>query len=198
MMSRNKIAVLITSFNRREITKRCLDSLSSLGEKLDIYLVDDASTDGTGPLIQSLYPDTNLIQGNGHLYWCGGMRLAWERASLKNYDYYIWLNDDVVVYANAIHEMIECSNLSKNSIITGIIESHDKFEVIYGGSDKHGNLALPSGVMQPIVNLNGNFVLVSKNIFNILGNFDSKFIHDLGDVDYGIRAKKNNITFRAS
>ena len=42
-----KIAVLLTSFNRKEKTKECLQSLYKILSELDVYLVDDNSTDGT-------------------------------------------------------------------------------------------------------------------------------------------------------
>jgi hypothetical protein len=41
--------------------------------------------------------------------------------------------------------------------------------------------------------MNGNVVLVPKYVFKQLGNLDPKFHHDLGDVDYGLRALKNGI-----
>ena len=46
----NTIAVLITSFNRKNSTLKCLGKLFSQNLKeyyLGVYLVDDGSTDGT-------------------------------------------------------------------------------------------------------------------------------------------------------
>ena len=47
------IAILITVYNRKEYTLRCLDSVRKTWEswsdriKLTVYLTDDGSTDGT-------------------------------------------------------------------------------------------------------------------------------------------------------
>ena len=41
--------------------------------------------------------------------------------------------------------------------------------------------------------MNGNVVLVPKNVFKVLGNLDPVFHHDLGDVDYGLSANEKNI-----
>jgi len=54
-------------------------------------------------------------------------------------------------------------------------------------------LVKPTGMMQAIKNLNGNVVLVPRKIFLQLGNLDPYFHHDLGDVDYGLRAIKAGI-----
>ncbi len=47
----NKIAVLITSYNWKEKTLRCLKTIAEqkdlTGMELSIYLVDDNSSDGT-------------------------------------------------------------------------------------------------------------------------------------------------------
>lgn len=41
--------------------------------------------------------------------------------------------------------------------------------------------------------MNGNVVLIPKSFYEVLGNLDPAFHHDLGDVDYGLRAKKNGV-----
>ncbi|MDD4969963.1 MAG: glycosyltransferase family 2 protein [Paludibacter sp.] len=188
------IAILITCFNRREITLKCLQHLFEIKNDVDVYLVDDNSTDGTSELILKFFPHVNVIQGDGNLYWNRGMYLAWKQASKKDYDYYLWLNDDTFLYNNCLNELLFCSQIAKGlAIISGIIESHDKTEILYGGTNTNKKLLVPNGSMQNITNMNGNIVLVPKSVYNVLGNFDPIYHHDLGDVDYGLRAIENNI-----
>jgi GT2 family glycosyltransferase len=85
--------------------------------------------------------------------------------------------------------LFTCSGLSaEKAIVSGIVESHDKTETLYGGSDKNKKLLLPDGTLQVIRNMNGNIVLVPSAVFKVLGNLDPVYHHDLGDVDYGLRA----------
>ncbi len=190
----NKLAILMTCFNRKATTVRCLERLSILNKNVDIYLADDGSTDGTAAAISNQFPQVNLIQGNGDLFWNRGMHLAWKHAQRNEYDFFLWLNDDVILYENCFDELLVCVDLSKNnSIISGIIESHDAHEVLYGGTDVNRKLLHPCGKMQSITNLNGNVVLIPKAVFAILGNLDPVYHHDLGDVDYGLRARENRI-----
>lgn len=190
----NDIAVLLTCFNRKEITQKCLKSLFVFNISFDVYIVDDGSTDGTFEMIISEFPEVNIIKGDGNLFWNRGMHKAWEYAKKKNYEYYLWLNDDVELYNNAFEEILGCSKTyNHKNIISGLIETKDKSRVLYGGYDKQKKLIQSSGEMKPITYLNGNFVLVPKFVFNKNGNLDSVFHHDLGDVDYGLRALMKNI-----
>jgi GT2 family glycosyltransferase len=72
-----KIAVLMTCYNRRDTTLACLRALMNQVEiqevKLQVYLVDAGSNDGTAEAIEDQYPDIRLIRRDNTLFWCGGM-----------------------------------------------------------------------------------------------------------------------------
>lgn len=190
----NQIAVLLTCFNRKQNTLRCLEILFSLKQDIDVYLVDDASSDGTAESVAQEFPQVNIIKGSGNLFWNRGMQLAWENAARNNYDYYLWLNDDVVLYDNCFEELFECADLKANQcVISGIITSADGNTILYGGTNKEKQLITPNGKLNPIVNMNGNVVLIPKHVYEELGNLDPYYHHDLGDVDYGYRAIKKGI-----
>ena len=43
----------------------------NLVKELSIFLVDDASSDGTSDAVAYKYPDVTIIPGGGNLYWAG-------------------------------------------------------------------------------------------------------------------------------
>ena len=47
--------------------------------------------------------------------------------------------------------------------------------------------------MREITLMNGNVVLIPRNVFQKVGNLDKKYHHDLGDIDYGLRANELGI-----
>ena len=107
-----RIAVLMTCYNRVKTTLECLHKLyiNKLPEgfSLDIWLVDDASPDRTGDKVKAEYPQVNVIRGSGKLFWCKGMRLAWEKAaSAYDYDGYLWLNDDVMLFSDGLSSLFK-------------------------------------------------------------------------------------------
>lgn len=202
----NKIAVLITCHNRRTKTLDCLNTLfkqKGINSKyvLDVFLVDDGSTDGTAYTVNNDFPEVHVIKGSGNLYWNRGMHLAWSEAvkSNKHFDYFLWLNDDVVLYSDALIHLMECAKKTNSkALICGILESHESSSVIsYGGGNLKNKIYipnLPNNEFNSCEIINGNCVLISKNIFDQLGNIDPVFPHSLGDHDYALRAKKQGIT----
>lgn len=60
------VSVIIPSFNRCGLLPRAIDSVfSQQGVDLEVFVVDDGSTDGTECLIRDSYPEVNYIkQGN--------------------------------------------------------------------------------------------------------------------------------------
>jgi GT2 family glycosyltransferase len=67
------IAVLLTCHNRKEKTLSCLTALFNCivpdGYGFNVFLVDDACTDGTAEAIKEKFPQVNIIQETGNLCW---------------------------------------------------------------------------------------------------------------------------------
>lgn len=194
------IAVLLTCFNRREKTLQALKLLFKQklpeGVFVEVFLVDDGSTDGTSKAIATKFPLVNIIQGTGTLFWNRGMRKAWETAAQKrDYDYYLWLNDDTNIFDNSLIQMLQVAKqLKSDSIIVGAIHTEDNIKKGSYGGYKNGFLLKPNERLQKCDEFNGNCVLIPKNVFKKLGNLDQCFRHSFGDIEYGRRAKKQGIT----
>lgn len=191
------IAILLTVHNRRAKTLQCLAHLYAqqdiVGYIWDVYLTNDACTDGTTDEVIKLYPAVNIIEGDGNLYWNRGMYKAWqEAANTKDYDYYLWLNDDTLLYSTAINQIIKATRQTNYSaIICGATCASYSNEVTYSGWLLNQKQALtPNGTLQECDIINGNFVLVPKEIFCKIGNLDWRFHHAIGDFDYGLRAQE--------
>ena len=209
------IAVLMTCHNRKDKTLACLAALFANtlpeGYALKVFLVDDGSTDGTGAAVAGKYPEVQVVLGDGSLYWCGGMRLAFSTALTQNYDSYLFLNDDTELYPNAIvcllnsHQKI-LQLTHADSMIVGSVIDPKTGELTYGGRTSRGwkqplyyDFVIPETVPVLCDTANANCLFVPKYIADNLGNLDSAFIHDKADFDYGLRAKRKGMkTYVAS
>lgn len=191
-----KIAVLITCHNRREKTISCLKYLYNcnipVNHKLDVFLVDDGSSDDTASEVKERFSLVNIIPGNGKLFWNRGMYLAWKTAAQSNdFDFYLWLNDDTLLIEDALKVMLEYSETKDNKkILVGATCSEIKSIVTYGGFSSPDIRLDPNGKWQDCDFFNGNIVLIPAYVFRNVGFLDKNFRHNLGDIDYGMRATK--------
>jgi GT2 family glycosyltransferase len=202
-MKQSQIAVIMTCFNRLKTTLACLRALNQQTVTFDTYLTDDGSSDGTSDAVKALYPQVQILQGDGNLFWVGGMRLAFEAALKRDYEYYLWLNDDTLLEANAFeHLLANHQELSKqgheNSIVVGSTRDGLTGKASYGGAVKSQqwysnkyNFVGASQTLQECDTMFGNCVLIPRSVARKVGNIDAAFIHTLGDIDYGLRARKN-------
>ena len=188
-----RIAALLTCHNRKSKTHDCLMSLANIERKcqIDVFLTDDGSTDGTADMIKKEFPEVHLINGDGNLYWSRGMYSSWKEAMKGDYDYFLWLNDDVVLYPFFMDELFySMKKCGGNVIVSGLIENESKTEIIYGGYDNHKKIIGSNETPGQITFMNGNVVLIPRMIVDSIGILDPIYQHDLGDVDYGLRAIK--------
>jgi GT2 family glycosyltransferase len=192
------IAVLLTCYNRKDKTLQCLAALYSqtaISEfyTIEVFLVDDASTDGTGEVVNKLFPQVNIIKGSGDLFWNRGMHLAWKTAvAKKEFDYYLWLNDDTFLEKSALQILFR--EKYPRAIVCGTTKSQLQRRATYGGySGKPRKLVEPNDNYQKSDYCNGNCVLIPKEVFHKVGNLDPIFHHALGDFDYSLRARKMDV-----
>lgn len=195
------VTAIMTCFNRREQTLTCLGALFAQqtvqGCTLAVVLVDDGSTDGTADAVRKAFPQVTVLMGNGKLYWCGGMRKAYEHAVQTPPDFILWLNDDVTLATDAISRLLTTAAGHLRSIMIGAMVDPDTNVLSYSGWYRTGgvrwdNLAqrLLSDQVQPCDTFNGNCVLIPRAVYDVVGNLDRHFTHAMGDFDYGFRAGK--------
>jgi len=189
------IAALITVHNRREKTLQCLRNLFSQnlpdGYTLDVFLTDDGCTDGTGDAVKKQFPEVNIIHGSGNLFWNRGMYLAWKNAAQKkDYDFYLWLNDDTFLITDAISKLLHTSEdkINKAIIVGTTCAFNDDKKLTYGGRIKNGEIVFAE--KEPVLcnYFNGNIVLIPREVYQKAGTNNPVFRHALGDFDYGLRA----------
>lgn len=209
----NRIAVLLTCHNRKSKTIRCLTSFyESLSEftndpefQTDIYLTDDGSTDGTAEEVKKHFPKAVILQGSGSLFWANGMRKSWQRASEKDYDGYLLLNDDTELYPQALQELMKAheyamSNENAPGIYIGPTEDKIKKIVTYSGAVVTNYILastrklLPNGEYQKCDYGNANIMLVPREVVDKIGILSDGYAHGKADYDYTMTAGRAGIS----
>ena len=193
------IAVLMTCYNRVQTTLGCLRGVFAQelpeGYSADVWLVDDASPDGTGERVRLEFPQVHVIRSEGGLFWCRGMRRAWDEAVKGgDYDFFLWLNDDVKLKNGAITGLLADYEQTKGVIVGTFSSDETESDVSYGATGKR-----PDGT--PRIGdkgMNGNLVLIPRAIYEKVGPICGGYSHQYGDYDYGWQVRKHGFQYYAS
>lgn len=199
------IAALLTCHNRRDKTSACLRSLrDQIGFPtsafwLSVFLVDDGCTDDTVNAALEIWPEANIIAGDGNLYWCGGMRKAWSAAGATDPDYYLLVNDDTVLFPQAVRELLAiCPTPDTPVIAVGAICDPATMQWVYGGNQS--DYPFVHGADKPRLcrTMNANCTLVPRAVYQKIGMFHHTYRHAMGDTDYGLEAGRHGVVIYES
>lgn len=102
----NKIGIFICNYNGKEFTVNCIKSLYEQSEQnFDIYVVDNASTDGSVQEIRSRFSKVILIENKENLGGAGGFDRGLCEGIKKKYKYIMLLDNDVRLDTNTVVSM---------------------------------------------------------------------------------------------
>jgi GT2 family glycosyltransferase len=198
------LAVLVACYNRREKTLKFLKSFVDQNIpqtlKFDIYLLDDGSTDGTSEAVKSQFPFVEILFGDSNLWWVGAMVKLWKYAiAQKSYDLFLLVNDDIVLFENAVSRLI--SNYlkldKKGVILIGSTMDPTTKRWTYGGNRLKDINHVKYYPVEPheeeFISCdlgNANFCLVDAATVERIGIFTDAYAHKYADFDYTLTAKK--------
>lgn len=207
----NKIAVLLTCFNRKEKTLNALEHLQKAKINcaedivLDVILTDDGSTDGTAEAVKESFKDTIVLQGSGNLFWAKGMNHSWTHAlKLDAYDAFLLLNDDTNVFENLFDQLLKTHRHSletygKGGVYIGSTKDPRTDKISYGGSNITNRFlykfrkVIPNGDVQTCELGNANIMMVHQSVTQKVGILSKGYAHGIADYDYTLKCLKKNI-----
>ncbi|NDV14896.1 glycosyltransferase [Muricauda sp. TY007] len=201
-----KIAVVILNWNGEALLERFLPSVMEYSEGADIYVVDNASTDGSVDFLKQHYPTIGIVQNAGN----GGFAKGYNDG-LKNIeaDVFCLLNSDVEVTPNWLKPIKEAfNNLPDASIIQPkILDLNQKDHFEYAGAaggfiDMFGYPFCRGRIFQTIEKDEGQYddvkevfwatgacMFIKSDVFRKLGGFDEDYFAHQEEIDLCWRAK---------
>lgn len=109
MNDMKKIGIVICNYNKKDYILNCIQSvLDADGDNYDIYVVDNASTDGSAQAIKEIYGKrVILLENKENLGGAGGFDTGLEAVMQKGYQYYMLMDNDIIVDKEAIVSLYE-------------------------------------------------------------------------------------------
>jgi GT2 family glycosyltransferase len=105
------LAIIIVSWNVRDYLSNCLRSvcteLHASGLTGEIWVVDNASTDGTVSLVRDLFPQVHVIANDTNPGFGAANNQGMQAAAADEPRYYLFLNPDTYVRPGALGRLVK-------------------------------------------------------------------------------------------
>jgi hypothetical protein len=101
-----EVSIIIVSYNAREYLKQCLDSVNRGLDNLkaEIWVVDNASIDGSAEMIKENFPQVKLIANKENIGFARANNIALKKCAAP---YILLLNNDTIITSGAIKKMVD-------------------------------------------------------------------------------------------
>lgn len=109
MTELSRIAAVVVTYNRLPLLRQCLAALAAqTAQNLTIFLVDNASTDGTAEAVAELALPNLVYRNTGkNLGGAGGFAYGVREAALAGYDALWLMDDDTLPTPTALAELLQ-------------------------------------------------------------------------------------------
>lgn len=201
-----KIWICIPVFNRKDLTLKCLDSLSrQTFTNFTVVVCDHGSTDGTGEAIRQQFPDVVVVEADSALWWTGAINrsIAYALAHANDDDTLLTMNNDNEVPADYLQNLAANYRKYPDAIITSVVHDIKTGELVEPGYRKNWLLATAKPVdfardhlpgdpnAVEITHASGRGTLFPIQVFKQLGLFDELHLpHYAADYDFTLKAAR--------
>ena len=212
------VSAIIVNYNAGELLYACVNSLLNCPLKIEIIVVDNASSDGSLEALND-FAETTIIRNQANIGFSAGCNVGVKHA---NADYLLFLNPDCSITPDAIEQMLSCLQTHQQAgMVGGLLVNSDGTEQAGGrravptpwrsfvrafGLSKLGNqwprlffdfyLHKQPLPIQPIEveAISGACMLVKRDAVNDVGLWDEGYFLHCEDLDWCMRFRQKGWT----
>ena len=194
------VSIVIVNVNGREDLAACLPSLFALDypqDKLEIIVVDNASTDDTVTWLTTTCPTVRCVVNSGNVGFGRGINRG---AEVARGEYLAFLNPDMRVDPHWLAELVATHQSQPDVACAGSVvlnwsgdeidfagRSTDALNVAWSGERVQAKDFFASAGDIPLLFVSGGAMLIRREVFQGMGGFDPDYFMYHEDVDLGWR-----------
>lgn len=112
------LSIIIVNWNTEDLLKNCIRSIYEETHKIryEIFVVDNASSDGSCQMIEREFPQVRLIRNKENLGFARGNNIGYKQSSGK---YIVILNPDTAIQSNIFLKMLKFAEANPEVGIVG-------------------------------------------------------------------------------
>lgn len=210
------VAVSIVNFNTKKLLENCLQSIFSqkFKDNVVVWVVDNASEDGSVEMIKRNFPEVKLIESKKNLGFGAGHNLVFKKAKA---DFFLILNSDTILEKGATGKMVDFMKKNQSCGLASCkIKGFDGNLQPNGGDLPYGMALLvwlfnleTFGIKSPSFHrsepkyyniahevgwVSGSFMFIREEVLSKIGFFNEKYFMYFEDVEFCQRAKEGGFS----
>ncbi|MFN7905815.1 MAG: glycosyltransferase family 2 protein [Pseudobdellovibrionaceae bacterium] len=197
--SPNLIACLILSFNKPEISRRCILSCLPHFNPENIFLIHNGSIEKHRKVLEKEFSEIQHLILDNNLGYSGGTQFGIEQIfKVQNYSLCFFITNDCELLNFPIHIFEEFNN--KQNLFSGGILLRRDLEIectfgavnLYRGRLRHLKQLTDLGPQEQLY-IPGHFFLISKATWNCLSGLNTKLHTYWEDVELSLQCHRKGI-----
>ena len=194
-----RASVIIPNWNGEKLLPTCLDSLQRQSYKdFEIIVVDNASSDGSLPLLAQTYPLVRVLRMDSNLFFSGAVNRGIRESSSE---IVVLLNNDTEVEEGWLDELVKSlDDHPEAGMAASKMLLFDHRDVLNSAGDFYGRDGVPGnrGVWERdegqydhstyVFSACGGASAFRRSMLNEIGLLDEDFVGYCEDVDLAFRA----------
>ncbi len=188
MQSKNKLTIIIVTFNSEKIIQKCLKNLD---QKLyDVIIIDNNSKDNTVNIIKEKFLDAKIIPQSVNHGFNRGNNIGIKQAKTE---FILLLNPDSIIKNQEIEKAINFLQENQDIAMAGVNLVDPNDEDHYKNYIKNKHLILDIDNNSSLVNfVSGACMFIRKDFLEKFGILDENIFLFHDDNEICLRAVKNN------
>jgi len=197
------VYIVMLTWNQREDTLACLDSLNRMTyPNYRLVVVDNSSMDGTEQAVKTQYPEVQVIVNPRNLGFTGGTNVGLRYALAQGADFVFSINNDTLVEANILDVLVAHATPPDVGVVAPKIYYADEPKRIWSvGARRHpltlemtdkGRDEIDAGQWDQVLErdyLVGCAHLLKRSLLEEIGLLDEVFFLYYDDMDFCLRAR---------
>ena len=194
------VSIVVQAFGRADKTKTCIECiLKYTGPGYKLYILDNGTPDDSIiDLYNEIeYENKELIKFTKNITGVFAVNKVLHLLATK---YIAWINNDIVVTTNWLDNMLTCMNSDDRiGMIVPVSANTSNFQgEDLGGFSNFTEMQRKAALFnksdprkwEERIRLIPTATLYRREIFDVVGLYDSGFMHDFGDDDFTFRVRR--------
>ena len=212
MTKEPKVIVAILNYCGGHIVRQCIESvISSAYKNYEVLVIDNNSTDTSLSDIRCHFPFIPIVVNDSNRGTAAGYNICLKAALARGGDYILLLNNDIILDAHCITELIRVAEVKSDTGAVGgriFFLDHPRMTWSFGGrinpllcTTRHITEKFPAGTVLTVDYIPAAVLLLPVASLKTIGWFDERYFMYYEDVDFGYRINqcglKNYVTENA-